>query len=290
MKLIECPRDAIQGIKEFIPTELKTKYINTLLRVGFDTIDFGSFVSPKAVPQMKDVKEVVKGLYMSDTDTKLLGVVGNLRGAEELCKFDEITYVGFPFSVSETFLKLNINSNTTKSLNHLSDIVDLSVNYDKKVLVYISMGFGNPYDDEWNIDIVLDKIDVLVDLGIERINIADTIGIATPESIKEVFQSAIEEFPSVEFGFHLHTEKQNWYSKIDSAYRAGVNKFDSVIGGHGGCPMTGYELMGNIRTKNILDFCFDNEIDLNINKEWFNKSIEISNKIFKINENCTNMA
>lgn len=280
MKIVECPRDAMQGIKEFIPTELKTKYINTLLRVGFDIIDFGSFVSKSAMPQMKDIEEILDGLYMSDTDTKLLAIVGNLRGTENLIKHNEISYIGFPFSISETFLKLNINSNTQKSIERLSTIIDKSINYDKKVLVYLSMGFGNPYEDEWNIDILLDHIDILVDMGIEEISIADTIGIATPEIITNVFTRAIEEYPSIEFGFHLHTIENQWYNKIESAYNAGVKKIDSAIGGHGGCPMTGYELVDNIRTKNIIDFCFDKDINLNINKEWLDKSIEISNKIF----------
>jgi len=280
MKIVECPRDAMQGIKEFIPTELKTKYINTLLRVGFDIIDFGSFVSKSTMPQMKDIEEILDGLYMSDTDTKLLAIVGNLRGTENLIKHNEISYIGFPFSISETFLKLNINSNTQKSIERLSTIIDKSINYDKKVLVYLSMGFGNPYEDEWNIDILLDHIDILVDMGIEEISIADTIGIATPEIITNVFTRAIEEYPSVEFGFHLHTIENQWYNKIESAYNAGVKKIDSAIGGHGGCPMTGYELVDNIRTKNIIDFCFDKDINLNINKEWLDKSIEISNKIF----------
>jgi len=280
MKIVECPRDAMQGIKKFIPTELKTKYINTLLRVGFDIIDFGSFVSKSAMPQMKDIEEILDGLYMSDTDTKLLAIVGNLRGTENLIKHNEISYIGFPFSISETFLKLNINSNTQKSIERLSTIIDKSINYDKKVLVYLSMGFGNPYEDEWNIDILLDHIDILVDMGIEEISIADTIGIATPEIITNVFTKTIEEYPSVEFGFHLHTIENQWYNKIESAYNAGVKKIDSAIGGHGGCPMTGYELVDNIRTKNIIDFCFDKDINLNINKEWLDKSIEISNKIF----------
>jgi len=280
MKIVECPRDAMQGIKKFIPTELKTKYINTLLRVGFDIIDFGSFVSKSAMPQMKDIEEILDGLYMSDTDTKLLAIVGNLRGTENLIKHNEISYIGFPFSISETFLKLNINSNTQKSIERLSTIIDKSINYDKKVLVYLSMGFGNPYEDEWNIDILLDHIDILVDMGIEEISIADTIGIATPEIITNVFTKTIEEYPSVEFGFHLHTIENQWYNKIESAYNAGVKKIDSAIGGHGGCPMTGYKLVDNIRTKNIIDFCFDKDINLNINKEWLDKSIEISNKIF----------
>jgi len=280
MKIIECPRDAMQGIKEFIPTKLKTKYINTLLRVGFDTIDFGSFVSQVTVPQMKDIKNVLDNLYLSDTDTKLLAITGNLRGVNDIIKYDEISYIGFPYSLSETFLKLNINSDTQKTLDRLATIFDKSITYDKKVLVYLSMGFGNPYDDEWNIDILLDNIDILVDMGIEEINISDTIGISTPETITKVFKSAIEEFPSVEFGFHLHTTENQWYTKIESAYNAGIRKFDSVIGGHGGCPMTGYDLVNNVKTKNIIDFCFDKEIDIKINKEWFDKSIDISNEIF----------
>jgi hydroxymethylglutaryl-CoA lyase len=280
MKITECPRDAIQGIKDFIPTEMKTKYINTLLRVGFDTIDFGSFVSPKAVPQMKDVKEVVKGLFLSDTNTKLLAIVGNRRGAEDLVKFDEISVIGYPFSISNTFLKKNINSSIDDSLNRLDEIIDLNTTYDKDIVVYISMGFGNPYGDEWNIDILMDYIDVLYDMGINRINISDTIGIATPKSIKNVFEKSFGEFDDINFGFHLHTQKENWYAKVNAAYEAGVNNFDSVIYGKGGCPMSGYELVGNLDTKSLVDFFFDKDVELNINKEWFDRSIKMGEEIF----------
>lgn len=280
MKIIECPRDAIQGIKNFIPTELKTKYINTLLRVGFDTIDFGSFVSPKVIPQMRDVKEVANGLFLSDTNTKLLGIVANKRGAEDLVKFDEISTMGFPFSISETFLNLNINSDIKKSLDKLDDIIDLNVSYDKDILVYMSMGFGNPYKDDWNTEIVLDYVDILYDMGIQYINISDTIGISTPDTITDVFNNVLDDFPDIEFGFHLHTQKEDWYSKIDAAYKSGIRKFDSVIYGKGGCPMTGYELVGNIDTKNIIDFLFDKEEDTKIDKEWFDKSVKISKEIY----------
>jgi len=281
MKIIECPRDAMQGIKDFIPTDIKSKYINTLLRVGFDTIDFGSFVSPKAIPQMSDTHQVIDKLYLSDTNTKLLSVIGNLRGAKDVSKYKDISVIGFPFSASDTFLKKNINSNTENSINNLSDIVDYSINYNKDILVYMSMGFGNPYGDLWDIDIVLDKIDILVDLGIEQINISDTIGVSTIDDITELFESVIDEFPSVEFGFHLHTKKDNWYNKIDAAYNSGVRKFDSVIGGQGGCPLSGYDMINNIKTTNVLDYCFDNDIDVGINKLWLDKSTLISDEIFK---------
>lgn len=281
MKIIESPRDAIQGINEFIPTELKIKYINTLLQVGFDIIDFGSFVSPKSIPQMSDVKKVVSNLYLHDTKTKLMAIVGNKKGALDLVNFEEINYIGYPFSISETFLKRNINSNFKKSLDVLDEIIDISINYDKKIIVYLSMGFGNPYDDEWSTDIVLDNIDMLFNMGITKINISDTIGLSTPEVIEEVFTESIDEFPDIKFGFHLHTPSNDWYNKIDSAYKSGVEIFDSVLGGYGGCPMTGFELMGNLNTKNLLDFCYDKDIITNINKEWLNKSINISEQIFK---------
>lgn len=279
MIITECPREMIQGMRNFIPTELKIKYLNTLLRVGFDTLDFGSFVSPKAVPQMKDIFEVVEGLYLSDTNTKLSGLVANQKGFENLSKFDDIKIVEFPFSISNTFLKLNINSNIDGSISILDDIIDHNKHHNKTILVYISMGFGNPYGDDWNIDILLDYIDVLNEIDINDINISDTIGIASPEVIKKVFKSAIKEYPDINFGLHLHTEKENWYNKIKAAYEAGVRIFDGVIGGYGGCPTTGYELVGNMNTNNLLDFCYDNNVNLKLNKMWYDKSVSLSREI-----------
>jgi len=280
MKITECPRELIQSMTTFVPTELKTKYINTILQIGFDTIDFGSFVSPKAIPQMKDVVEVVNGLYLLE-NTKLSAIIGNQKGFEGLAKFEQISVVGFPFSISNMFLKMNINSTIEKSLDRLEEIVDYNISYDKELLVYISMGFGNQYEEEWSVDILLDYIDILYNMDITRINISDTIGIATQESIKEVFDSVIKEFPDVTFGFHLHTDKKGWYKKIQSAYESGIRIFDSVIGGYGGCPMTGYEMIGNINTNHILDFCYDQGIDLKLNKEWYEKANKLSKEIYE---------
>jgi len=279
MRLIECPRDAMQGIKTKIPTNLKIKYINTLLRVGFNIIDFGSFVSKLAIPQMSDTQEIIDNLYLSDTNTQLLSIVGNLKGAQNLIKNKDIKYIGFPFSISNTFLKLNINSTIEKSLNRLNDIIDISIPYDKNIIVYISMSFGNPYEDMWNVDLLLDYIDRLSDMGINDINISDTMGFSTPESIELVFNSVINEYPDIHFGFHLHTNN-NWYNKIRSAYISGVRSFDSVIGGVGGCPMTGYELVKNLNTIDLIDFCFDNDIELKLDEKWLKKSIDLSNFIY----------
>jgi hydroxymethylglutaryl-CoA lyase len=251
------------------------------LRVGFDMIDFGSFVSKDYVPQMKDTQIITDNLYLSDTNTKLLAIVGNLNGTKKLIKNKQITYIGFPFSISNTFLKLNINSTINKSLNRLSDIIDISIPYNKKIVVYISMGFGNPYGDNWNIDILLDNIDQLLDMGVTNIKIADTIGISTPDNIYNVFKKIKKEYPMINFGLHLHTNNNNWYKKIKSAYDAGVRYFDSAIGGFGGCPLSGYDLVSNLDTLNLLDFCFDNDIPLDINQNWLEKSLNISNEIFK---------
>lgn len=282
MKIIECPREMFQSNDSFITTEMKSKYINTLIRCGFDTIDIGSFVSPKAVPQMKDIKEVVKRIYKENSETKILAITGNKRGAEDMCEFDEIDYIGFPFSISETFLKRNINSDIEKSIGRLEDIIDVSLVSNKKIVVYISMAFGNPYGDEWDIELLLDYVDIISEMGIDIISISDTIGISTPEIIKNVFEDCKSEFGGIEFGLHLHTQPNNWYKKIESAYDAGVRRFDGVLGGYGGCPMTGKELIKNINTQNIIDFCYDKDIVTKINKEWIDKSIELCNEMNNI--------
>jgi len=265
IKIIECPRDAIQGIKKFIPTEEKIKYTQDLLDLGFDTIDFGSFVSPKAIPQMKDTEEVLDALDLSKTNTKLLAIVANTYGAEKAAQYEKISYLGFPFSISQTFLKNNINSNMSKSLLTLSKMLDICDKHNKELVVYISMGFGNPYDDPWSVELVEDWIRVLIKLGVKIISISDTLGISKPNDISSIFSYVIPKYPDVEFGFHLHTENHNWRDRIDAAYNAGCKRFDTVIGGFGGCPLSNYSLVNNLKTCDLIDYLEDNEIDHSIN-------------------------
>lgn len=280
MKIIETPRDAMQGVKDFIPTELKIKYINTLLRVGFHTIDFGSFVSSKSIPQFSDIDKVMGKLYLHDTDTRLLSIIGNERGLNRLIEYPEIEYIGVPYSISNVFLKMNINSNKDKIINNLSKIVNTAIQKNKKVLVYISMAFGNPYNEDWNIDYLLDDIDILYEMGVNEINISDTIGVSKPDDINNVFTEIINQYPHIEFGFHLHSKKNEWYDRIKMAYNCGVRKFDTSISGIGGCPMTGYELISNLNTYDLLDFCFDYNIKHGLNNEWLKKSEILNNEIF----------
>ena len=264
IKIIECPRDAIQGIKKFIPTEEKIKYTQELLDLGFDTIDFGSFVSHKAIPQMKDTEEVLDALDLSNSETKLLAIVANTYGAEKASQFDNISYLGFPFSISQSFLKNNINSNMSKSILTTSKILDICEKTNKELVLYISMGFGNPYGDPWNVELVEEWISVLVKLGVKIISISDTLGISNPDDISSIFSYVIPKYPDVEFGFHLHTENHNWRNRVDAAYNAGCRRFDTVIDGAGGCPLSGYEMVGNLKTCDMTDYLDDNEISHNI--------------------------
>ena len=281
LKLVECPRDAMQGIKDFIPTQLKADYINSLLKVGFDTIDFGSFVSPKAIPQMQDTGELLKLLDLSATRSRLLAIIANQRGAEDACAFDEISYLGFPFSISETFQQRNTNSSILESLKRVSEIQALCEKHNKKLVVYISMAFGNPYGDEWNTQIAIDWTHKLYQEGIRIIALADTIGVSDPENISYLFSGLIPEFKDVEFGEHLHSRKENAQEKIDAAYKAGCRRFDSAIHGFGGCPMAKDDLTGNIATED-LEFYFEaNKVDLRLDKKAlkiaYDKSWEIFN-------------
>ena len=265
IKIIECPRDAIQGLKHFIPTEKKINYIQKLLDFGFDTIDFGSFVSHKAIPQMKDTEKILESLDLSNTNTKLLSIVANTYGAKIACDFDKITYLGFPFSISDTFLKNNINSSISKSLLTTSKILDICDKYNKELVVYMSMGFGNPYNDQWSIELVEDWVSVLVKLGVKIISLSDTLGISTAENISSIFNSVITKYPNIEFGFHLHTGNNTWEDRIDAAYNAGCRRFDSVIGGFGGCPLSNYSLVNNLKTCDLIDYLNDNKIEHTIN-------------------------
>lgn len=255
MKIIECPRDAIQGLHHFIPTEKKIAYINQLLASNlFDTIDFGSFVSPKAIPQMADTKGVLSGGNLFETKTKLLAIIANERGAQEASAYERITYLGYPFSVSETFQLRNTNATIAESLERVKAIQEICEKASKQLVLYISMGFGNPYGDVWNAEIVLEWVEKLKQLGIKIFSLSDTVGVANPESIRYLFENLIPQHPDLEFGAHLHTTPDTWKEKIESAYNAGCRRFDGAILGYGGCPMAADELVGNMPTENLLSF------------------------------------
>jgi hydroxymethylglutaryl-CoA lyase len=279
IKLIECPRDAMQGWIEYIPVEKKTAYLNALLKVGFDTLDFGSFVSPKAIPQLRDTKEVIRGLDLTTSTTKLLAIVANIRGAEEAVSFDEITYLGFPFSVSEEFQKRNTNSTIAESLSRVGEIQSLCVRNNKKLVVYISMGFGNPYGDPWSADVVIKWVQKLAGLDIKIISLADTIGISNPGNITHLFSNLIPEFRDIEFGAHLHSNPEKWREKVEAAEQSGCKRFDSALKGIGGCPMAADELVGNLATENIISY-FGGLQSLGLNQEAFNESMKIAGEIF----------
>jgi hydroxymethylglutaryl-CoA lyase len=280
IKIIECPRDAMQGIKEFIPTEKKINYINSLLKVGFDTIDFGSFVSAKSIPQMHDTAMVLDGLNLTDTKSKLLAIIANVRGAEDAVEFDEISYLGFPFSISEIFQQRNTNSSIEESLIRVEEIQDLCLRNNKSLVVYLSMAFGNPYNEPWNAEIATKWTKKLVQLGIKTIALSDTIGVSNPDNIKILFSSLIHSFPGVEFGAHLHTTSEKWLEKVESAYKSGCRRFDSAIRGFGGCPMAEDKLVGNMPTENLLEYF--KEQDLNLRKDAFNESMKMALETFPI--------
>ncbi len=279
IKLIECPRDAMQGWKTIIPTEKKIEYINSLLQVGFDTIDFGSFVSAKAIPQMADTKEVVRNLDFQNSKTKLLAIVANERGAEEAVMFDAITYLGFPFSVSETFQQRNTNSSINESLKRVEAIQELCIKNKKQLVVYLSMGFGNPYGDKWSEEIVFEWAEKLVALDIEILSLADTVGLATAEQVKRMTAFLIQQLLQTEIGVHLHSTSFNWKEKLEAAYNAGCRRFDGALKGIGGCPMANDELVGNMDTEKMIRF-FETETDLHINQEALQKSLQLADQLF----------
>ncbi len=280
MKIIECPRDAMQGIDEFIVTDQKIRYINQLLKVGFDTIDFGSFVSAKAIPQMRDTKEVLSGLDLSQTKSKLLAIVANTRGAEEAAQHKAIDYLGFPLSISETFQQRNTNKSITEALNTLSEIQSICESTGKQQVVYISMGFGNPYNDPYSIKLVEQFVDILNTLGVKIISLADTIGVSTPEQITYLFESLSEKFKNVELGAHLHSTPQTAIEKINAAYKAGCKRFDGAIKGFGGCPMAKDDLVGNLATETILSYLKEQGVNTKINEEEFVKALVMADEIF----------
>lgn len=278
VRLTECPRDAMQGIKDFIPTPEKVEYLNAILKVGFDTVDFGSFVSPKAIPQMQDTAKVLGQLALHHTSSKLLAIIANARGAEDACQFPEITYLGFPFSVSETFQQRNANSSIAESLKRVEEIQSLCTKHNKQLVVYLSMAFGNPYNDAWSPEIVMDWARKLEAMGIKILLLADTIGSSTPENISLLFSALIPELKQAQLGAHLHSRKETAREKIEAAFKNGCRNFDSAILGFGGCPMAKDDLTGNIATEIVLDY-FSKE-NLKIDKDAFNNAMAISSRIF----------
>jgi hydroxymethylglutaryl-CoA lyase len=280
MKIIECPRDAMQGITDFIPTEKKVSYLNQLLGVGFDTIDFGSFVSPKAIPQLRDTADVLKKLDLTSTKSKLLSIVANVRGAKEASNYEEISYLGFPLSISETFQQRNTNSSILEALNVVNDIQELCINHNKKQVVYISMGFGNPYGDPYDMAVVENFADILSTLGIEIISLADTIGVAQPDQITYLFKSLTARFTQIEFGAHLHSQVATSVEKIEAAYISGCQRFDGAIKGFGGCPMAKEELIGNMATETILSFLDFRKDSPDIDRVEFAKALQMADDIF----------
>ena len=279
-KLVECPRDAMQGLHDFVPTELKAEYLNLLLQVGFDTLDFGSFVSPKAIPQMADTAEVLAQLDLSNTATKLLAIVANLKGVENAIKYEAVDYLGFPFSISETFQQRNTNSSIAQSLNTVEEMLSLCDKNNKKAVVYLSMGFGNLYGDEWNYEIVEKWADVLVGKGVAILSLADTVGVSTPEKIESILPKLISKFKNTEIGIHLHSTPAERFEKIEAAYRSGVKRIDSALKGFGGCPMAADDLTGNIATEDVIAFLNSKGENINLNMNKWNEAMALSGKIF----------
>ena len=277
IKIIECPRDAMQGIQEFIQTQKKIEYMNQLLKVGFDTIDFGSFVSPKAIPQLKDTSEVLESLYLENNSSKLLSIIANKRGADQACLFKQIDYLGFPLSISEEFQKRNTNKTIDESIGVLEEIQNLCIQKNKSLVVYLSMAFGNPYGEKYHPEIAAELTEKLHQLDVKIIALSDTIGVSNPANIAPIFSTLISEYSEIEFGAHFHTTPEKWKEKVDSAYQNGCRRFDSAIKGFGGCPMAKDDLTGNMPTEKIISYFSD---QLEINKEEFDKSLKLSETIF----------
>ncbi len=281
VSLVECPRDAMQGIQEFIPTSLKVEYLNILLRCGFDTLDFGSFVSPKAIPQLKDTAEVLDHLDLSNSKTRLLAIIANLRGAETAVSFPQIQYLGFPFSISETFQQRNTNSSIEQSLIRVQEIQDLCVKNSKTAIIYISMAFGNPYGDPWNADLAGEWMSKLHALGIREFSLADTTGVSVPERIRTMFTALIPAFPDSRIGAHLHSTEDQSAEKIIAAYQSGCRRFDSALFGYGGCPMATDKLTGNISTQALIDTLEKQQIPTGIYPDTLRKAERIAQKVFQ---------
>ena len=277
MKIIECPRDAMQGISRFIPTPKKIMYINQLLKVGFDTLDFGSFVSHKAIPQLQDTAEVLNGLDLAGNSTKLSVVIANKRGAIDACAFEEIDYLGFPLSVSEEFQKRNTNKSIDQAFNMVEDIQNLSIKENKTLVVYLSMAFGNPYSEEYHPNIVAGVTERLNNIGVQIVALSDTIGISSPINISALFKTLITAHPSIEFGAHFHTTKDRWKEKVEAAYQNGCRRFDGTLKGYGGCPMAKDDLVGNMPTERLITY-FKEDLDFNLNE--LKKSLLLCSEIF----------
>ena len=280
VKIIECPRDAMQGIKPFIPTEEKVRYIQSLLGCGFDTIDFGSFVSPKAIPQMIDTAEVLGQLDLSETESKLLAIVANVRGANNACEHEAINYLGYPFSISENFQMRNTHKTIAQSVETLQEILNIADASGKEVVTYISMGFGNPYGDPWNVEIVGEWTEKLAAMGARILSLSDTVGTSTPEVIDYLFSNLIPKYPEIEFGAHLHTTPTKWHEKVDAAYKAGCHRFDGAVQGFGGCPMAKDELTGNMPTEKMLSYFNTAKIDSGVNWLVFEAAYNKASELF----------
>ncbi|MBY0488065.1 MAG: hydroxymethylglutaryl-CoA lyase [Flavobacteriaceae bacterium] len=280
IKIIECPRDAMQGIKPFIPTQRKVDYIQSLLRVGFDTIDFGSFVSPKAIPQMVDTAEVLAQLDLSQTNSKLLAIIANTQGAESASVHKEIQYLGFPFSISENFQMRNTHKTIAESLVTLQEILNIADRSNKEVVTYISMGFGNPYGDPWNVEIVGEWTEKLANMGVKILSLSDTVGSSTPEVIDYLFSNLITKYPNIEFGAHLHTTPDKWHEKIDAAYKAGCRRYDGAIQGFGGCPMAKDDLTGNMPTEKMLSYFTQQKANTNTSPMSFESAYNVASRLF----------
>lgn len=280
VKLIECPRDAMQGWAHFIPTNKKIAYINELLKVGFDTLDFGSFVSPKAIPQMADTKDVISGLQLKNSPTKLLAIIANERGAADAVRYDEITYLGFPFSLSETFQIRNTNATIMESLKRVEEIQNLCVKNKKELVVYLSMGFGNPYGDAYNEQIVFDWANQLIKLDIKILSLADTVGLATADQIHRVTKYLVDALPDIEIGVHLHSTSFNWKEKVDAALNAGCKRFDGALKGIGGCPMAGDDLVGNMDTELMIPYFNELNLTNGLNREALVNCSRMASELF----------
>lgn len=280
MKIIECPRDAMQGITEFIPTETKVSYLNNLLKVGFDSLDFGSFVSPKAIPQMRDTEEVLAQLDLSQTKTKLLAIVANYRGSEQAASHKEIQYLGFPLSLSETFQQRNTNKSIAEALEDVARMQELCEKTGKELVTYISMGFGNPYNEPWNTETVGEFVQKLDGLGVKIISLSDTIGVSNPENIAYLFANLIPAFKHIEFGAHLHTNPHSWREKVAAAHESGCQRFDGAMKGFGGCPMAKDELVGNMATENLVAYFTEKNVPLNLNESAFSAALAQAGSVF----------
>lgn len=283
VKLIECPRDAMQGLHDLIPTELKVRYLNELLKVGFDTIDIGSFVNPRAIPQLADTAEVLSRIQMAGSPSKLLVIVANERGAEQACAQEAVAYLGYPFSISETFQQRNTNTSIEGSWARTGRIAEAAHKAGKELVVYISMAFGNPYGDPWNAEIALHWTDRLVrECGVRIISLADTVGVARPADVERMFSALIPAMPQVRFGAHLHARKDNWKEKTDAAWRAGCRRFDHAIAGLGGCPMAEDELVGNLTTELFIADLLANDIATGIDQEQLARCVRLASEIFPL--------